>query len=46
MSKGRRRRDWKAQAERKRTPGSFMPMPVSKNQRRADKDRRWRGGGQ
>ena len=45
MSKGKLRRDWKTQAERKRAPGGFMPMPVNKNQRRTDKDRRWRSGG-
>ncbi len=46
MRKGKRRRDWKAQAERKRTPGGFMPMPTKKLQRCADKKQAHRGSDQ
>lgn len=44
MSKGNRRRSWKAQAERKRTPGGFVPMTKKRDRQRADKSRRWRDG--
>lgn len=45
MSKGNRRRTWKAQAERKRTPGGFMPsIPKKRDARRPDESRRWRDG--
>lgn len=44
MSKGRRRRAWKSQAERKRTPGGFVPLPMKREKRRTDESRRWRDG--
>jgi hypothetical protein len=44
MSKGNRRRNWKAQADRKRTPGGFTPMPKKQDKRRTNESRRWRDG--
>lgn len=41
MGKRYQRRAWKAQADRKRTPGGFMPMPKKHDKRRDDKSRRW-----
>lgn len=46
MSNGQRRRAWKALAAHKRTPGGFMPLLAKKNQRRANRNRRWQGGDQ
>lgn len=44
MSNGNRRRNWKAQADRKRTPGGFVPMQKKRDRRRDDKSRRWQDG--
>jgi hypothetical protein len=44
MGRKPQRRAWKAQADRKRTPGGFVPMPKKRDKRRADRSRRWRGG--
>ncbi|MDP2196828.1 MAG: hypothetical protein Q8J72_12705 [Rhodocyclaceae bacterium] len=44
MSKGNRRRNWKAQAERKRTPGGYMPLPKKRDKRQPGESRRWRDG--
>lgn len=44
MEKKHQRGARKGEAERKRTPCGFMPMPKKHDRRRDAKSRRWRDG--